>query len=195
LIYLGQCAHRKGIDIALRALAGMTRLMWRLSVIGSGPEEEQWRQLAEQLGIGTRVCFTSALPYEKAMAELAKSDLLLLPSRYDGWGAVVNEALMAGVPVVCSDACGAQDLLREVWRGEVFPSGSVSALRNILETRIAGGRLDAEARERIQRWSRCLEGDAGAAYILSVIQHVYEGGPRPVTPWMAESASEMMCSA
>lgn len=195
LIYLGQCARRKGIDIALRALADLKRLRWRLSVIGSGPEEEPWRQLAEHLGIGARVCFASALLYKDAMARLAKSDLLLLPSRYDGWGAVVNEALMVGVPVVCTDACGAKDLLRESWRGEVFPSGSVSALRTILEARIAGGRPDAAATERIQRWSHCLEGDAGAEYILSVIKHVYSGGPRPVAPWLADGATEKMCTA
>jgi glycosyltransferase involved in cell wall biosynthesis len=194
LIYLGQCVRRKGLDIALRALAGMRRLRWRLSVIGSGPAAQSWRQLAERLGIAARVSFASALPYNDAMARLAESDLLLLPSRYDGWGAVVNEALMLGVPAVCSDACGAKDLLWEGWRGEVFRSGSASALRTILEARIAGGRLNTEAMQRVQRWSRCLGGDSGAEYILSVIKHVYGGGPRPVAPWMAESVIEKMCT-
>jgi glycosyltransferase involved in cell wall biosynthesis len=195
LIYLGQCVDRKGLDIALRALAGITGLKWRLHVIGSGPAAQPWRSLAEDLGIGARVSFTAALPYQDAMARLAKSDLLLLPSRYDGWGAVVNEALMLGVPVVCSDSCGAKDLLEESWRGEVFRSGSAAALRTILEVRIAAGRLNGAATQRIQQWSRCLDGDLGAGYILSVIQHVYSGGPRPAAPWMAESATEMRCSA
>lgn len=195
LIYLGQCVHRKGIDIALRALAGLARLGWRLSVIGSGSAAQSWRHLAGRLGIGARVSFTSALPYKDAMARLAKSDLLLLPSRYDGWGAVVNEALMLGVPAVCSDSCGAKDLLGEAWRGEVFRSGSANALRATLEARISGGRLNTEAMQRIKRWSRCLDGDSGAEYILSVLKHVYSGGPRPVTPWMAESATEKMCIA
>jgi glycosyltransferase involved in cell wall biosynthesis len=195
LIYLGHCVERKGLDMAVRALAGLTRLRWRLSVIGSGPAAQSWRHLAERLGIGSRVSFSGALPYQDAMSRLAKSDLLLLPSRFDGWGAVVNEALMLGVPAMCSDACGAKDLLGEAWRGEIFPSGSVGALQTTLEARIAGGRLNREGRQRIEQWSRCLEGDSGAEYILSVIRHVYDGGPRPVAPWMAESATGVMCTA
>jgi glycosyltransferase involved in cell wall biosynthesis len=193
LIYLGQCVHRKGLDIALHALAGITRLRWRLSVIGSGPAEPAWRRLAERLGIGARVSFAPALPYEAAMARLAQSDLLLLPSRYDGWGAVVNEALMLGVSAVCSDACGAKDLLGESWRGGVFRAGSISALRTKLEGMIADGRPNREARQQVQRWSRCLDGDAGAEYILAVIEHVYSGGPRPVAPWTIRSVSEEPC--
>jgi glycosyltransferase involved in cell wall biosynthesis len=35
------------------------------------------------------------------------SDIFVLPSRYDGWGVVVNQALGAGLPIICSDAVGA----------------------------------------------------------------------------------------
>ena len=76
----------------------------------------------------------------EAVAEIARHDLFLLPSRFDGWGAVVNEALMCGVPVVCSDNCGAAELLGESWRGEVFRTGSAAGLKDILQRWIALGR-------------------------------------------------------
>jgi glycosyltransferase involved in cell wall biosynthesis len=187
LIYLGQYVPRKGMDIAFRALAHMARTDWRLSVIGAGESATEWRQLVRTLGISHQVRFLAAMPLQEVAARIAESDLLLLPSRFDGWGAVVNEALMMGVPAVCSDRCGAKDLLLEPWRGQVVRAGSVEDLRIALSAWIARGRKTQSSSERIRQWSQCIEGERGADYILSVIEHVYSGGPRPVVPWRIET--------
>ena len=50
---------------------------------------------------------------------MAAADVLVLPSRFDGWGAVVNEALMVGTPVICSDRCGASDVIENGRNGYV----------------------------------------------------------------------------
>lgn len=56
-------------------------------------------------------------------------DIFILPSIYDGWGAVVNEALQAGCYVICSDAAGASDLILNDKRLEsVFHRGNVKQL-------------------------------------------------------------------
>ena len=60
---------------------------------------------------------------------LYSSDILVLPSLYDGWGAVVNEALQAGCYVICSDACGACMLLENNPNlGRIFKAGSIKSL-------------------------------------------------------------------
>jgi glycosyltransferase involved in cell wall biosynthesis len=56
----------------------------------------------------------------------------VLPSRFDGWGAVVNEALMVGTPVICSNRCGASDVIENGRNGYVFEAGSARALRERL---------------------------------------------------------------
>ena len=58
----------------------------------------------------------------------------MLPSRFDGWGAVVNEALMVGTPVICSDRCGASDLIENGRNGYVFEAGNARALRERLHS-------------------------------------------------------------
>ena len=60
---------------------------------------------------------------------IAAADLLALPSRWDGWGLVVNEALAVGVPVIASNACGASDLIRQDVNGYVFTSEDAASLR------------------------------------------------------------------
>lgn len=49
-------------------------------------------------------------------------DVLVLPSRYDGWGAVINEALQRGLYVICSNRCGAKALVVNDKIGKVFCS-------------------------------------------------------------------------
>jgi glycosyltransferase involved in cell wall biosynthesis len=183
LIYVGQYVPRKGMDIAFRALAQVANADWRLTVLGAGQSAAKWHEMVRKLGISDRVRFLSALPPQEVAAWIAESDLLLLPSRFDGWGAVVNEALMTGVPVVCSDHCGAKDLLLDPWRGQVVRANSVEDLRTTLSAWIARGKKTHASSERIRQWSHCIEGERGADYILAVIEHVYSGGPQPLVPW------------
>lgn len=184
LLFVGSCTYQKGVDILLHALSGVRAGPWRLAVVGDGPERSNLESLAERLGIGERVDFLGYMPNAAVRSELGRSDLLVLPSRgKEGWGAVVNESLGCGVPVVCSDLCGAADLVRDSDRGAVVEAGSVQALRSELQTRIAAGRLTSEVAERIRAWSRRISGDAVAEYLLDVVEASRGCGERPVAPW------------
>lgn len=187
LVYLGSLFHWKGPDLLLSALARLADHCWQLRVMGDGPLRTELEDFVRKRQWGDRVAFLGYLPYDEAMRRLAGTDLLVLPSRYDGWGAVVNEALMRGIPVVCSDQCGACDLVREAWRGEVYPYNDVDALAQAIGRRLAAGPPDARARQRIQDWSRCVDGDSVADYSLAVLNHVYGNAPRPAPPWSTEA--------
>lgn len=183
ILFIGQLIHRKGIDLLLQALAAIPGQPWRLTLIGDGAERQRYQTLSERLGLRDRVRFMGALPNAEAMQHMLSHDLLVLPSRFDGWGLVVNEALARGVPVVASDMCGAADLLHNSDRGAVFHAGSVADLTATLESAIRQGKRTPERTERIQRWSRCLRGEAGAAYFLRIIASCQERTPKPIAPW------------
>lgn len=184
LAFLGELIPRKGGDLLLGALAALPDHNWRLTITGEGKDRPAWERLAAHLRISDQVTFTGVLPNTEAKAVLGSADLLVLPSRFDGWGVVVNEALMQGVPVLCSDRCGARDLLAETWRGEVFKAGSVESLRDVLARWINRGTRTPELTERIKAWSRCIEGESVADYFAAVLRHVYDGAPRPIAPWL-----------
>src|SRR5262249_32859433 len=62
------------------------------------------------------------------------ADVFVLPSRHDGWGVVVNQALGAGLPVIASDAVGAGlDLVEDGVNGLIVPAGSAAALERAME--------------------------------------------------------------
>lgn len=184
ILYVGQNIKRKGGDILLHALKGVEHLKWSCQFVGEGDEVTPWKKLCADLAISKRVGFAPAVNMVDVPDLIRGADLLILPSRFDGWGTVVNEALMQGVPVLCSDSCGARDLLTEEWRGGVFKAGSVQSLRELLATWINRGKRTQELTDRIRDWSRCIEGEAVADYLENVMRHVYNGSPRPVAPWL-----------
>lgn len=190
LVFVGQFVPRKGPDVLLRALAGLKELDWVLTMIGVGPFEENCRRIAHETGLSGRVRITGPLKNQEAVLEIGRSDLLVLPSRHDGWGAVVNEALMRGVPVICSDRCGARDLLQEPWRGEVFRAGSAASLRETLRRWIPAKRTGPLS-NRIRNWSSAIEGDSLAAYFLSILDCVYSNAARPIPPWLRPAQEPM----
>jgi glycosyltransferase involved in cell wall biosynthesis len=183
LLFVGQLIHRKGIDVLLRALAGLKGVNWRLDAVGGGKEENTLRRLAAVSGIDERVDFAGPVAYSRIGEYMSRADLLVLPSRFDGWGAVVNEALMAGLPAICSDRCGARDIVQASRSGSVFRSESVESLAKALAAAISKGKRTFELTEKTRCWSERLEGPCGARYVLAVMEHVYRGGPTPVPIW------------
>jgi glycosyltransferase involved in cell wall biosynthesis len=183
IIFVGQLISRKGVDILLRSMERVVNENWSLTVVGDGPLRSDYEAIARRIGVDSRTQFLGALSNRQTLDLIASSDLLVLPSRFDGWGAVVNEALMRGVPAICSDRCGASDLLMERWRGEVFPAENPDALRIALCRRLDGGKKTPELSIRIRSWAECIEGPTAAGYIIGVLEHVYHGADCPVPPW------------
>jgi glycosyltransferase involved in cell wall biosynthesis len=183
ILYLGQLIGRKDCITAIGALDKISVFDWRFDVVGNGPELEHWKRVSAESRVSERVCFSPGVDNRVVGRLLDHADMLLLPSRWDGWGAVVNEALMCGVPVVCSSNCGAADLLREPWRGSVFKAGSVKSLRNVLRGWIEHGKRDAESSARIREWSSAIEGPQMARYLVGIVKCVQQGGERPSPPW------------
>lgn len=184
IIFLGRCVSIKRIDILIKALTTHKDSRWYLRIVGDGPLKTDLEDLAMRLDLHDRVHFLGSLPYKNAVALLGTSDLLVLPSSHEGWGAVANEALMSGTPVICSDQSGAADLIRDSWRGAVFKSENLESLSSCLGRQIGNGKVSRAHRQRIKNWSECIEGKTIARYIVSVLEHVYHSGPRPEPPWL-----------
>lgn len=183
-VFIGRLVEIKKLDLLFEAFSKLSNKDWQLKIIGDGPKRNYLEKLAEELGISEKVIFTGTLENSIAREALGKADVLLLTSYWDGWGAVVNEALMAGVPVVCSNFCGASDLIYKTGYGEVFEYGSLGSLKSVLEKWINNGPLQRAKRQEIMEWSKCIEADAIARYLDEILEYVIAGTlVRPVAPW------------
>ncbi len=136
LAYVGSFYELKGIDLLFKALAALPQKAWRLHMIGNDLTNGDYQKLARELKIDDKIVWHGIVSNTEISQFLQKVDLLVLPSRYDGWGAVVNEALQSGTPVVCSDAAGAACVCEGIL-GEHFEGGNLSALTEALARRVA----------------------------------------------------------
>ena len=185
ILYVGQLIPRKGVDLLLQSLAICRQADWRLTIVGNGPAECDLKQLAVLSGILDRVTWVKSVPNTEIARMMAGHDLLVLPSRYDGWGAVVNEALTVGTPVVCSEACGAADLIRSALMGEVTRAGSVASLATALRRRINAGSPRPDVRRQLAAAAERFSPSSVAGYFLAAIEASFGGGVAPCPPWRA----------
>ena len=114
---------------------------------------------------------------------MTKADCLVLPSRHDGWGAVVSEALMAGTPVICSDTCGSAGVVRSSGYGDVFASGDLESLLSSLKIIMSKGHLPSVERRGLANWAKSLGAEAGAEYLMEIFDHMDGCTQRPLPPW------------
>jgi glycosyltransferase involved in cell wall biosynthesis len=125
---------------------------------GDGPLRANLELEAAKLGIADRVRFPGFVNQTQLPAIYTAADLMVLPSGYDAFGVVVNEAMLCGCVVAASDRVGAaRDLVIHERTGFVYPCGDVEALTRILAKALADmGRLreiGRAARQRLESWS------------------------------------------
>lgn len=157
LLFSGQLVARKGIDLLMHAFQEASQNVPELElyILGEGPMRAHLQRIARStLG---RVEFLGHRDPTELPSVFAEADLFVLPSRHDGWGVVVNEALGAGLPIVASDGVGAaHNLVAHGVNGLITPAGDVGALREalvLLARDPARRRSMAEAsRERAANW-------------------------------------------
>lgn len=200
VLFVGRLEARKRVDLLLRAVASLDNRRLTVRIIGGGQEENKLKSLSTKLGLSDQIEWCGVIPNHQLGRELSPADLLILPSRWDGWGAVVNEALLSGTPAVVSDCCGASDLLESADRrlGGVFHSGSVTSLASSIRSQLALGKVSREQREAVRRWALdSISGDALAQYLFDALTFVYGGGQAkgsaaPVVPWKVKSVGKLV---
>ena len=120
ILYVGRLVPEKQVDFILRAYAPLKDRA-RLVVVGEGECRSELESMDRAMGLN--VIFAGRKSGEDLLAWYVLGDMLLLPSRVEAFGAVVNEALMAGLVPIVSDRVGSKDLIAED-TGAVLPADS-----------------------------------------------------------------------
>jgi glycosyltransferase involved in cell wall biosynthesis len=137
MLFVGRLHPQKGLDWFLRQCPGLFRTLpdHDLVIVGDGPQRRSLESLAASLGIAGRVHF---LGRRDDVAQLMRrSEMLVLPSRWEGMPNVVLEAMAARLPVVCSRVSGASELLGENFEPQSFAFGNAVAVLERI-ARLAG---------------------------------------------------------
>lgn len=126
VLFVGRLIGVKNLPVFLKACAGLDRESVVPVIIGDGEERERLERLNQEWNAGVR--FLGVRTGEALMAWYLLADLFVLPSRKEAFGAVVNEALVAGCPALVSTAAGAAELIVPGKNGDVFHPDSEKEL-------------------------------------------------------------------
>lgn len=128
-VFVGRLIAVKNLPALLSAFAEAQRRAsnagdWGLLLLGDGAERDALLAQTNRLGLTDAVRFLTGRPWYRVPEVLALSDVLVLPSRSEPWGLVVNEAMVCGLPVIVSNRCGCvPDLVDDGQTGFVFDPG------------------------------------------------------------------------
>ena len=137
LLHVGQLVARKGIELLLHAVASLQRegVEFSLLLVGSGMDEHLLKEMTRTLGL-KNVRFCPELAPERMPGVYRSGDVLVVPTLEDVWGLVVNEAILSGLPVLCSKYAGcARELLPPE---NVFDPHNQEEFKEKLRTALAG---------------------------------------------------------
>ena len=148
----------KGPGDLLEAFARANLPNLHLVFAGEGPLKPELERQAKDLGVSGRVRFLGFVNQSQLPSVYSAADLFVLPSLYEPFGLVINEAMLCGCPVAISDRVGAKfDLVRDGENGYVFPAHDIGAISAVLQDFFADPkkrvRMSAASRERMKTWS------------------------------------------
>jgi glycosyltransferase involved in cell wall biosynthesis len=171
-LYVGRLSPEKGLDTLINAFSKLRKRYANatLALVGSGPQQAELEAQVRNLKLGDAVQFFGSKSGAELFQEYSKATCLVLPSRSEPWGLVVNEALSYGCPVIVSKNCGCTPEL--VIEGKTGFSHVVDDVDGLAQKMIAAPEhfvnTEATARDCITLISSYSPKDAATQIIVGV---------------------------
>jgi glycosyltransferase involved in cell wall biosynthesis len=132
-LFVGQMKLRKGWDILLRAVPSIPQELLPKFVFVSSTSHEapsEFRRLVESLDIEDRVVYVGKIASSSLSMLYQKCRVVIIPSRYEGFGLSVLEAFEACKPVIASDVIALNEFVQHTINGYLIPPKNPEALAN-----------------------------------------------------------------
>lgn len=175
LLYVGQLIYRKGVDVLLKAFVLLQKYHSNISlfIVGDGNEKESLQALCRNMKI-SNVKFIGFVQPEKLSDYYEQADIFVFPSRYDGWGVVINEAMEHRLPIISTNRVGATyDLVKNNVNGYIVNVDDVNSLYDridhLLNTPTLIQTFGDASQKIIQRLSPEICAKQFSAYIKKVV--------------------------
>lgn len=179
--FAGSLIHRKNPFLIVKALDKLKLNKIRMNWFGSGQLEKKLKK--HTIDKQYENIFWGSLNNNLLREKLIEIDILILPSLWDGWGAIINEGLLAGCRILVSDRCGSSALVNES-NGKVFRSNSVDDLSKKIKDLSLLGPLSIGSRCLNISASKNITSKEIGDYILKIIGDLKKNNSRPNELWL-----------
>lgn len=174
LLYVGRMDPYKNVPALVQAFAlARPRLPFPVRLVLAGPADARYPEapaLAEKLGVADGIDFTGSVPFARLLELYRSADLLVHPSRYEGFGLQIAEAMRSGLPVLCTDGGSAAEVAGDAAcivpldESATFPERLADNIVALLSDPRELARLQAAGAQR----GACFSWDRAAAQVAAL---------------------------
>lgn len=155
ILSIGRFIYGKGFDVLLRACEGLDESVG-VYIIG-GKATEEYLEMVRELDL-KNIHFLEFMKNEELLKYYMSADIFVLPTRWDAWGLVINEAMACGLPVITTDKCVAGlELIEDGINGYIVPAEDKEELKmkidELLENKKSGKYMGVNNLEKIQSYT------------------------------------------
>ncbi|MDC1246714.1 glycosyltransferase [Amylibacter sp.] len=178
LVYVGSLIPIKGLDILIDAVYKARLNGCNVSLDVYGPGDEKKYKFENKY-----INYKGVIPFGQTQKFIINYDILVLPSNYDGWGVVVNEAILVGLAVICSDKVGSSTLVTSTGVGNTFPRGNIKYLSEIIQKYESKRYLLKKTNVACRKTSKIIQPNYAASHMINVINAQLDNTMLPLAPW------------
>ena len=183
ILFVGSIDERKNILYLVNTCKKISFLFNHFTIIGTGRLSNKLKHSIKDI---KNIYYLGGVSNAEVKTLMHEHDILVLPSVFDGWGAVVNEALQNGMRVIASENCGSSVLLDGKQRGEIFYFKNGDDLETVLKRWLIKGPQTVEERQVITQWTKkTISGEIVSEYFVQICKYTYGGiKSYPIAPWL-----------
>lgn len=176
-VFVGSLSKRKAALDIIKAIKYIPEI--HLTIIGDGEQEEKIKKYIINYKL-ENVHMLGTKNNSEIQKLLKQHDVFIMSSHYDGWGAVVNEALTCGLYVICTDRTGAKELIsNDKKRGLIYKANNIAKLRECIQYCYKEATFIQESKVlRIEWAKKYINGKTIAEYFLDCLDEL-----QPPKPW------------
>lgn len=165
ILFVGTVEPRKGVDTIIKALSLIKNLDYTFDVVGDCGRYRDYFECLEKLvrdhDMSKRIIFHGRISFKDLFKIYSKADIFAFPSRHEGYGMVLLEAMSFGLPIVAADIPTTRDLVKNSINGYLCPVDDVVCFSRKMYTLLTDGRLrmkiaksNFEKSQKFQSWDK-----------------------------------------
>lgn len=184
-LYVGRFSkNTKGVDILINAVDKLKGNNWQLDLVGGyGDLKDYTISWAKR---HPNVSFIGTWPSNEICERMCKYHVVVVPSRFDGWNVVVNEAIHSGVGVIATTQSVSSEIIQASGAGIVIPSGNSTALQTAIQSVIDDPGLSKIWMQKAVQYSSRITSQSVGNYFIDILEYLFidPNKPKPLCPWL-----------
>lgn len=185
ILYVGRFARStKGIDILIKAFNKIENDNWVLNLVGGYGEYKN--PTITWANNHSNVQFLGTWSSDEVAEKISQYDLVIVPSKFDGWNVIVNEALLAGVGVIASNAAVSHELIETSGAGMVVRAGDVYSLQNSIQSVLNQPDILNTWKDKAKTYSKRISSEVVGDYLIDILDYTFINSSKnkPSCPWL-----------